>query len=297
MSGEGRRFVNAGYHILKPLIRVDGKTMIEHVVSMFPNEDDFVFVCQKKHLEHTTMQSVLKKLKPNAEIVSVRKRLPGPVPTVLEASKYIRDEGPVIVNYCDFFQEWNYDHFKQMTLKNGCHGCVPCYRGFHPHLLGPNLYAGVRTDENNKMLEIREKHSFTKDKMDTFQSSGTYYFSQGGIMKKYFKQLIDSGKSINGEYYASMPYQFMIEDGLKSIVYEVKKFCQWGTPEDLEEYESWSRQFAKLSSKEKGITTTPSGRIPNYNLKKGKLDKRSAQYWADFFSKANFHPYKPTPRK
>lgn len=47
---------------------------------------------------------------------------------------------------------------------------------------------------------------------------------------------MDSGEHINGEYYASVPYQLMVENGLSIYVHEVEKFCQRGTPEDLEEY-------------------------------------------------------------
>ena len=40
MSGFGERFRRAGYQMPKPLIEVDGKPIIEHVVNMFPGEED-----------------------------------------------------------------------------------------------------------------------------------------------------------------------------------------------------------------------------------------------------------------
>ena len=44
MSGRGQRFINAGYTVAKPLIEVDGKPIIEHVVDMFSQEDTFIFI-------------------------------------------------------------------------------------------------------------------------------------------------------------------------------------------------------------------------------------------------------------
>ncbi len=41
MSGMGNRFVKAGYQTPKPLIEMDGIPIIEHVVKMFPSEEDF----------------------------------------------------------------------------------------------------------------------------------------------------------------------------------------------------------------------------------------------------------------
>ena len=37
MSGIGKRFIDAGYSEPKPLIKVDGKPIIEHVLNLFPN--------------------------------------------------------------------------------------------------------------------------------------------------------------------------------------------------------------------------------------------------------------------
>ena len=46
MSGFGERFRRAGYSIPKPLIEVDGKPIIQHVIEMFPGEEKFIFICK-----------------------------------------------------------------------------------------------------------------------------------------------------------------------------------------------------------------------------------------------------------
>ena len=38
MSGLGERFRRAGYKVPKPLIEIDGKPIIAHVIDMFPKE-------------------------------------------------------------------------------------------------------------------------------------------------------------------------------------------------------------------------------------------------------------------
>ena len=68
------------------------------------------------------------------------------------------------------------------------------------------------------------------------------FIKTGEILKKYCQKLIESkDQAINGEFYASLPYNFMVKDGLKVWVpTNVNKFCQWGTPEDLKEYLFWT---------------------------------------------------------
>ena len=45
MSGFGERFRRAGFVIPKPLIEIDGKPVVAHVIDMFPGEFDFIFIC------------------------------------------------------------------------------------------------------------------------------------------------------------------------------------------------------------------------------------------------------------
>ena len=41
MSGIGKRFLEAGYYDPKPLIEVDGKPIIAHVLDMFPGVENY----------------------------------------------------------------------------------------------------------------------------------------------------------------------------------------------------------------------------------------------------------------
>ena len=69
MSGLGKRFIDANYKKPKPLIIVDNKPIIEHVVNLFNKETDhFSFICNSKHLNETRMKDILLTICPNANI-------------------------------------------------------------------------------------------------------------------------------------------------------------------------------------------------------------------------------------
>lgn len=245
MTGYGSRFVAAGYKELKPFIQVQRKPIIQWIIEgMYPNEKDILFVCRKEHLDkYSDMRDRLLAIAPTAEIFAItdwEKR--GPVFDVLKASECIDDNEPCIINYCDFYMTWDWENFKKQVIDRKCDGCVPCYTGFHPHLLiEKNYYASCLTDENDNLLEIREKYSFEMDKTKAKHSPGVYYFRTGKFLKKYCQKLVDSNQTLNGEFYASLPYNFMVDDGLKVWVpTNVDKFCQWGTPEDMSDYLFWT---------------------------------------------------------
>jgi len=241
LSGIGKRFADAGYKDIKPLIMVNGKPIIEWVVNLFPGETDFIFICRKEHLDTTPLRSELERIMPSGKIIGIEGHKFGPVYAVSKAFEEIGDDDQVIVNYCDFFQDWDFEHFKKTVSETICDGAIPCYTGFHPHLLHPeNLYASCKKDNAGKLIEIREKFSFEADKSKAFHSGGTYYFSKGSDVKKYFQVMMDEDLNLNGEYYVSLVYNPMVRDGKKILVYDqVPHFCQWGTPGDLEEYKTW----------------------------------------------------------
>ena len=49
MSGLGQRFVDAGYQELKPLIRAEGKTVVEHVLNTFSGAEKVICIVSRDH--------------------------------------------------------------------------------------------------------------------------------------------------------------------------------------------------------------------------------------------------------
>lgn len=280
MSGEGARFKRAGYTQLKPLILVDGKPIIEHVINLFPGEDNFIFICREEHLEQTNMRELLLALKPKARIVSMPGEKLGPVYSVTKAFDLIDNFEPAIVNYCDFSMSWDYDDFKNTVLRENYDACLPVYTGFHPHLIHEkNLYASIKVDSNGFLEEIREKFSFTTDKTLSMHSPGTHYFKKGADVKSFFQQLIDEKIDLNGEYYASLVYNLLVKARLKVGIYDkISHFCQWGTPEDLEEYVFW----VKTLSQDCDRVLLAQTRFPDYSVEK---INQIIDYWQDFLLK------------
>jgi NDP-sugar pyrophosphorylase family protein len=249
MSGFGERFRRAGYSLPKPLIEIDGKPIIAHVIDMFRGEQNFIFICNNDHLKNSSykMREILEKYCPTGRIVGIPAHKLGPVHAVRQLEDVIDPDRPVVVNYCDFTCYWDWRHFKNFVIETGCDGSIPAYKGFHPHSLGATNYAYM-CEQNGWLEDIQEKKPFTDNRIEEFASSGTYYFASGQLMMDAFSATIEEGINVNGEYYVSLAYKVLLRENRAITVYPLQHFMQWGTPEDVAEYKSWSTAFARMAS-------------------------------------------------
>jgi NDP-sugar pyrophosphorylase family protein/putative flippase GtrA len=282
MSGFGERFRQAGYTVPKPLIEIDGKPIIAHVIDMFPGELDFIFVCNQEHLDNPEyrMESLLRQYCPNGRIVGIPPHKLGPIHAIRQIEHLIDPGRQVVVNYCDFTCYWDWGNFKEFVAKTACAGALPAYKGFHPHTLGSTNYAYMR-EKDGWVLDIQEKQPFTDNRMEEFASSGTYYFASGSLMSDAFGLTMDRDLNVGGEYYVSLAYKILLAKKLPVAVYPLQHFMQWGTPADVAEYKGWSEAFRGLIAPE----DEPVDRIGSLLIPMAGLGQR--------FAKEGYHLTKP----
>lgn len=250
MSGFGERFRRVGYSVPKPLIEIEGKPIVAHVVDMFPGETDFIFICNQEHLDNPTyrMEPLLHQFCPTGQVIGIPPHKLGPIHAIRQIEHLIDPNEPVVVNYCDFTCYWDWEDFKKFVFQTSCSGAIPAYKGFHPHTLGNTNYAYIR-EVDGLVQDIQEKQPYTENRMEEFASSGTYYFATGKIMSEAFHETMEQALNVGGEYYVSLAYKFLLAKNRKVAVYPLQHFMQWGTPEDVVEYNGWSTAFRRLVSR------------------------------------------------
>ena len=262
MSGFGERFRRAGYAVPKPLIEIDGKPIIAHVIDMFPGEQDFIFICNQDHLDNPDyhMESILRDYCPSGKIIGIPAHKLGPIHAVRQIEHLIKPNIPVVINYCDFTCYWDWGNFKKFVQTTACVGAVPAYKGFHPHTLGSTNYAYIR-ETQGWIQDIQEKQPYTDNRMEEFASSGTYYFDSGKTMIEAFRKTMDQQLNVGGEYYVSLAYKPLLAEKQSVAVYPLQHFMQWGTPDDVREYNGWSEAFKTMNCQLQHVATPPNGAL------------------------------------
>jgi len=251
-TGIGSRFKEHGISTSKPLISPNGESFLSHIFSMYSEIKDPLIILNKHDSQIDYILQEINKLKPEAQIVKINQHKLGPSYTIWEARNYINREKKIIVNYIDFYACWNWhDMYEQLS---NCEGSILTYTGFHPHMLTNTKYAYVKLNGNNLISDIKEKESFTTSPMLEYASAGAYGYKTGAMLIDALSYQISKKLTINKEFYNSLSYKYLLEEKMNVGIINADHFYQWGTPEDLIDWQSYFNLFCKIH----GVNKKPS---------------------------------------
>ena len=245
MSGVGQRFVDAGYSQIKPLIPIGNSKIIDEVMEMFPGVDDPLFIVSKDHKQNFELVAYLKNKWPNSRISQITAHKLGPGHAIYESREFIDQERPVIVSYCDFTGEWDFEEFCQELSR--VDSLILTYTGFHPHMLRNTKYAYVKKNDDGYVTWIQEKNSFTDVPTSEEASAGLYAFASGELLITALSEQIEKNYSHKGEFYISLTIIPLLKLNYRVQTFLMQKFVQFGTPEDLND---WRYLYTSINNKE-----------------------------------------------
>lgn len=230
MAGKGSRFQEAGYAFPKPLIDINGETMIEVVVKNLKPQCDhkFIFICQREHYEKYDLHNVLKNAtNNNFEVVLLNGVTEGAACTVLTAAQYINTDDELVIANSDQFVEFDIKDFVEKSREGGKDGLIMTFKASHPK------WSYARVDDAGKVVEVAEKKVIS-DKATV----GIYYLKKGSDFVKGAQSMILKNIRYNNEFYVCPAYNELILNGKDIRVYDInaEKMHGLGTPEDLDAF-------------------------------------------------------------
>ena len=227
MAGEGNRFKLAGYKQPKPLIDINGKTMIQRVIENIKhNELKFIFCVNKQQVIDWQLDKLLKSYI-DCEIVIIDKLTEGPVCSCLWAINYINNFEELIILNCDqIIKDWNFDKFNLFCRANFdiSNGIIGIFSSNNVK----NSYAKI---DNDFIIELREKQVISN-----YATNGLHYWKHGYLFINSAIQMILNNDRVNNEFYVAPTFNYLIKTGSKILPYFFNEHFPIGTPEDIERY-------------------------------------------------------------
>ncbi|MBL0690358.1 MAG: glycosyltransferase family 2 protein [Alphaproteobacteria bacterium] len=229
MAGRGSRFIDGGYTVPKPMIKVYKKPMIQVVVeNLTPNRPHrFIFICQNEHIKEYKLDTFLKGLAEDVEIIGIDGITEGMVCTVLKAKHLINNGEPLMTANSDQYIDFDINLYLEEMDRNDADGLIMTMKS------SDTKWSFARTDKDGVVVETAEKKVISKN-----ATVGIYNFSQGSFFVKSAEEMIAEDVRVNGEFYVCPCYNYMIRDGKKVVIYgigeEYNGMYGLGIPKDLE---------------------------------------------------------------
>jgi dTDP-glucose pyrophosphorylase len=211
------------------LMEIKGKLLLEQEIAYCRamNPRKFLFCVMENDIQSARVDSVIRQLVPDSEIISLNGATKGAVCTALLAARHIdNDEELILLSIDDFLEEGGknaLEYFREGRADAG----IVSFTSVHPR------YAFARVDDTGSVIEVATKRPISKHALISF-----YYFRQGSDFVECAKETIRKDNPVNGTFYISQTLNEMILRRKKVACFTVEndKFHPLKTEKQLAQY-------------------------------------------------------------
>lgn len=225
------------YQYPAPLIEINGKPMIEHVVDCLEQirqEKRFIFIVKKCDCKAYHLDSVLR-LITNQDSVIIQLRMParGAVCSVLMAIEHIDNGTPLIISNSNHVIDYDLDRIVTQFQERKLDAGTICFDSVHPK------WSFVRLDEDGRIVETAEKRPLSRNAI-----AGFYYFHQGSDFVRSAMKMIEKDVNVEGNYYVSTVINELVLGDKNLGIFKIPSgaYCNFYSPHKIKEYEARTKQ-------------------------------------------------------
>jgi NDP-sugar pyrophosphorylase family protein len=247
MAGKGQRFKDEGFYTPKPLIVVNGKSILQWTTESCPfirhdgksqNSDiKLHFAVLEEHLSRGLRGFLYKLYGKKIEIFPFKEVTRGSLETAyISCTGMLNHNDDLLVLDSDNkYNDNNMINTINSLPKNNNYMLATCFD--NPDKSLPNKWSNVKV-ENGRVVGIEEKN----DEWVEYPSLiGTFFFRNTGFFTNYARYILHNELPINNEYYMSMVYSnFLKVNGAygreRFILHKVTDVVPLGTPTDVSKF-------------------------------------------------------------
>ena len=217
----------------KPLIEIQGKTMIECAIeslSSLTEDKKFTFIVNDCDARKFHLDSVLRLLVGDEAVVFKQSSsTKGAACTLLLAIDELNNDDPLFIANSDQVFNFNLTEAKEYFTEKNADAGVVCFESVHPRW----SYAAIESG-STRVIEVSEKRPISKNAI-----AGIYYFKRSKDFIEMAMRTIRKDASINGQFYVAPTLNEMILDHKAVEMFKVpnESYHSLYTREKLKSYQ------------------------------------------------------------
>jgi dTDP-glucose pyrophosphorylase len=239
LAGNNKFEHDSEYIYPKPLLEIRGKTILEHVIDNFAEiekEKHYIFVLTSQDCKQYNLDSTIRLLVKNCEIIKLDNITEGTLCTALMAIDCINNSTPLIISNADqIFQESLADlivHFENYDAG------VPVFESVHPR------WSYVRVNKNNEIIQTAEKKPISKNAI-----AGLFYFKHGKEFIESAMDVIKKDTRREDKFYISSTLNEMVLKNKKILAHKIdkNKYYSFYTPQKIKDFDRRNQNQRKIN--------------------------------------------------
>ena len=104
----------------------------------------------------------------------------------------------------------------------------------------------MNCDSEGNVSSVDVKNFRGENPVEEYAITGTMFFRSKEVFNESLKSLYDNDVRTNGEFYVDSMINEAIKLGYKVKNFEIDNYICWGTPNDLKTYNYWQQFFSKV---------------------------------------------------
>lgn len=248
MAGEGMRFKNYGYKTSKPSIQIGNISLIQKCISSLPNSKNSFYILRDSDFKNKRLINDIKETDSASKInfIQTFEQTTGQAATCLLAADYLQKNKSLMISSCDYELIYNSKqlHFLKRSMKPDV--IIFTFKLESLPVGSYNNFAYCET-KDGYVTKIIEKECISETPSLDQMITGTFWFSRASFFIDAAKNLIDEDIRINNEHYVGTSINFLINQGLKVMTFEVDQWISFGDPVELDLYYFWEEYFNNSS--------------------------------------------------
>ncbi len=236
LGGKGQRFVDAGYKVYKPFLKINkDKSIIDDIVNNFENKHcEIILVGNTKRYQSNNLDT-----KKKIHIINIKKHTSGPLFSIFLAANKIKEivgNNSLFIVYSDINWSWNFKEIKKNIFNKDI--VIFTHQNFHPHLEVDSKSDFCSKKNKDQINDISQKKTISKTYQKDLLAIGCYYFSNFNIIENFFKtkNILPKAKK---ELYLTSLIKFLIQKKQKIFYKTIKNFVHLGFPAQYEDFLNW----------------------------------------------------------